>query len=44
MKVRDSGMPNEEMWSGFFDADGILTALGFDDPEVDVAEFGCGYQ
>jgi SAM-dependent methyltransferase len=36
-------MPDEEMWAAFFDADRILTQLGFDDPEADVVEFGCGY-
>jgi len=43
MKIRDSGMPDEDMWATFFDADRILTQLGFDDPMADVAEFGCGY-
>ena len=43
MKVRDSGMPDEEMWATFFDAGRILTKLGFDDPKTDVVEFGCGY-
>lgn len=43
MKVRDSGMPDEEMWARFFDVDRILTQLGFDDPKADVVEFGCGY-
>lgn len=42
MKVRDSGMPEEEMWEGFFDADKILRAFGLD-KLTDVAEFGCGY-
>lgn len=43
MKVRDSGMPDEAMWSAFFDPDLILTALDFTGPADDVAEFGCGY-
>jgi ubiquinone/menaquinone biosynthesis C-methylase UbiE len=43
MKVRDSGMPDEEMWAAFFSPDRILTALGLDDPTADVVEFGCGY-
>lgn len=43
MKVRDSGMPDEAMWEGFFDARGILQGLGLADPAVDVVEFGCGY-
>ncbi len=36
-------MPDEDMWASFFDADRILTQLGFDDPKADVVEFGCGY-
>ena len=43
MKVRDSGMPDERLWSTFFDASAILSALDFSDPNADVVEFGCGY-
>lgn len=43
MKVRESGMPEEELWASFFDADHILTQLCFEDPDADVIEFGCGY-
>ncbi|KAB0670407.1 class I SAM-dependent methyltransferase [Oryzomonas sagensis] len=43
MKVRDSGMPDECMWSGFFDPDFILRAFGLDQGIGDVVEFGCGY-
>jgi len=43
MKVRESGMPDEKMWAPFFDADHILTQLGFNDRTADVVEFGCGY-
>jgi ubiquinone/menaquinone biosynthesis C-methylase UbiE len=43
MKVRDSGMPEEKMWEGFFDARQILGQLSFTDPDADVVEFGCGY-
>jgi SAM-dependent methyltransferase len=43
MKVRDSGMPEEQMWTRFFDAPAILDKLRCDDPRVDVVEFGCGY-
>lgn len=43
MKVRDSGMPEEQLWATFFDANRILTQLQFDDPAADVVEFGCGY-
>jgi len=43
MKTRDSGMPDEDWWSTFFDPDAIVEALGlhqFDGPVIDV---GCGY-
>ncbi len=43
MKVRDSGMPDEKMWEGFFDACGILAQLDFTDHRADVVDFGCGY-
>jgi SAM-dependent methyltransferase len=43
MKVRESGMPDEQMWATFFDAPAILAQLGFTDPQADIAEFGCGY-
>jgi len=43
MKVRDSGMPDEQMWSGFFDADFILRCFGLHLGVRDVVEFGCGY-
>jgi SAM-dependent methyltransferase len=43
MKVRDSGMPDEDMWIGFFDPARILTILGLCDSVRDLVEFGCGY-
>jgi SAM-dependent methyltransferase len=43
MKVRDSGMPEETMWMGFFDPEAILGTFGLDDGVVDLVEFGCGY-
>ncbi len=43
MKVRDSGMPDEEMWSGFFDPAQVLTIFGLDRGVQDLVEFGCGY-
>jgi len=43
MKVRDSGMPDEEMWSGFFDPAGVLAIFGLDSGVHDLVEFGCGY-
>jgi 2-polyprenyl-3-methyl-5-hydroxy-6-metoxy-1,4-benzoquinol methylase len=29
MKIRDSGMPDEQQWNSFFDADRCLDALDF---------------
>ena len=43
MKVRDSGMPDEEMWGSFFDPSKILATLGIDGSIHDLVEFGCGY-
>lgn len=43
MKVRDSGMPGEEMWVGFFDPVKVLAILGLDQGIHDLVEFGCGY-
>ncbi|HBA89535.1 MAG TPA: class I SAM-dependent methyltransferase [Geobacter sp.] len=43
MKVRDSGMPDEEMWSGFFDPAKVLAVFGLDRGVQDLVEFGCGY-
>ncbi|HWQ91408.1 MAG TPA: class I SAM-dependent methyltransferase [Clostridia bacterium] len=43
MKVRESGMPEEKMWEGFFDPPHILRQLGLVDATADIIEFGCGY-
>jgi SAM-dependent methyltransferase len=43
MKIRDSGMPDEEMWESFFDAPLILRKLDFAYESEDVVDFGCGY-
>ncbi|HXE97910.1 MAG TPA: class I SAM-dependent methyltransferase [Dongiaceae bacterium] len=43
MKVRDSGMPDEEMWIGFFDPAKVLAVLGLERGIQDLVEFGCGY-
>ena len=43
MKIRDSGMPDEAMWDGFFEPYNILKILDLNDKTADVAEFGCGY-
>ena len=43
MKIRESGMPEREMWETFFEPPKILAALGIDERTGDAAEFGCGY-
>jgi len=43
MKVRDSGMPDEKMWNGFFDIDLILSELQINGQVNDIVEIGCGY-
>lgn len=43
MKVRDSGMPDEEMWDGFFEPAKVLEILGLGRGVQDLVEFGCGY-
>jgi SAM-dependent methyltransferase len=43
MKIRESGMPEREMWEKFFDPVKILSTLGINSQTGDVAEFGCGY-
>lgn len=42
-KVRESGMPAQQQWESFFDAEAILDALGCRALTGDVVEFGCGY-
>lgn len=43
MKTRDSGMPDQDWWESFFDADGILDALGLQHVDGPVVDVGCGY-
>jgi len=43
LKVIESGMPDESLWSTFFDVPYILNSLGIDRSVGDVVEFGCGY-
>ena len=44
MKVRDSGMPEQDYWDSFFDAECIIRKLFGPQPcEGDVLEFGSGY-
>jgi len=43
MKVRDSGMPNRDMWEKFFDPSKIIAQMELDPKVHDVVEVGCGY-
>jgi SAM-dependent methyltransferase len=43
MKIRESGMPDAEVWESFFDPDKILTRLRLSSDCRNVVEFGCGY-
>lgn len=43
MRIRESGMPEEEVWEGFFDVETILDRMGIDARLENVAELGCGY-
>lgn len=44
MKGRESGMPDEDRWATFFDADAAIRRLIATDAILgDVVEFGCGY-
>ncbi len=43
MKIRESGMPEENLWAGFFDPELVLRKLGLAPACGNVVEFGCGY-
>ena len=43
MKLRESGMPQQDYWESLFDVPLILDALNFGPEMRDVAELGCGY-
>ncbi len=43
MKIRESGMPERDVWESFFDPANLLTTLGLGRQVNDAAEFGCGY-
>jgi SAM-dependent methyltransferase len=43
MKLRESGMPEEEYWESLFNVELILDRMGVDGKMCDVAELGCGY-
>ena len=43
MKVRDSGMPAEDIWASFFNVELILSELQINSDINDLVEIGCGY-
>ena len=43
MKVKESGMPEENAWEQFFSPSIILETMDITNEVKDVAEFGCGY-
>ncbi len=43
MKIRESGMPERQMWEKFFSPAKIFASLGINSQTGDIAEFGCGY-
>ncbi|OGG26213.1 methyltransferase type 11 [Candidatus Gottesmanbacteria bacterium RIFCSPLOWO2_01_FULL_39_12b] len=43
MKIKESGMPDREIWEGFFSPASILKTLQINKNIKDVVEFGCGY-
>lgn len=43
MKVRDSGMPEKDLWNSFFEVNKILTELEINSEICNIVEIGCGY-
>lgn len=43
MKIKESGMPGEDLWEDFFEPEKILATMELDYNMVNVADFGCGY-
>jgi len=43
MKTRESGMPEETTWQGFFDPPSILAKMGLTSDCRNVVYLGCGY-
>jgi predicted RNA methylase len=43
MKTRESGMPDEAMWTSFFSPEQTLGALWLREDSGNVVDFGCGY-
>lgn len=43
MKIRESGMPDENLWENFFEPEQILKTMQLNHDISDAFEFGCGY-
>jgi len=43
MRYRESGMPDENMWSAFFEPDKILSMMEIDNEINVLIDIGCGY-
>lgn len=43
MKVRDSGMPEIDLWESLLDVDLVLDRMRVGEAAGDLVEFGCGY-
>jgi SAM-dependent methyltransferase len=43
MKTRESGMPDADVWEGFFDPECVLRSLGLHREVKRVVDLGCGY-
>ncbi|MBA4383325.1 MAG: class I SAM-dependent methyltransferase [Anaerolinea sp.] len=43
MKTRESGMPDEQTWDQFYDAEFILDSMGIQKLKGNIADLGCGY-
>lgn len=43
MKGRESGIPDKQMWEGFFNPAELLSIMGVSSQVRNIAEFGCGY-
>jgi len=42
-KIRESGMPSEDVWSGFFNVEKILDDMKVNSEVNDAADYACGY-
>ncbi len=42
-KIRESGMPSEQVWCSFFDIEEVLNRMLINSQVVDAADFACGY-